>query len=371
MADGSQPPISSIPQLPVGPTPERRERKRLRAVLRPFEQKRPVLAWTLVTVDLGLYAVAFAASAATTNPLTDVVLAFVLAVMMFRASALGHDASHGALVDGRRANRWIARAVHLPSWTVECQWDFTHGIHHGFTNQQGHDFLWAPLSPQAYGMLPRWRQWAERLFRSPLGHGVYFLTQVWWRALFLFSPANKMLRSSPRRWLDTGLLVGFIALQGAVLALLNPTLAGFALAVLFAVALPLLLWAWLAGLVSYIQHTSPDIAWDDEAEREEWSTMIAGLEQTRIMTLPRPLSWLLHEPMEHVTHHLSVRIPLYNARAARRAVMQAFPGRVRVEAYAIKALLRTARTCKLFDPAGRCWVPFPSNVADPAKGMTP
>src|SRR5512141_2782588 len=39
---------------------------------------------------------------------------------------LGHDASHGALVESRRANRVIAQVFMAPSIHVEAAWDLGH-----------------------------------------------------------------------------------------------------------------------------------------------------------------------------------------------------------------------------------------------------
>ena len=54
---------------------------------------------------------------------------------------LGHDASHGALLESRRANRIVAQVCMAPSAHVEAAWDLGHNrIHHGYTTRQGFDF---------------------------------------------------------------------------------------------------------------------------------------------------------------------------------------------------------------------------------------
>ena len=72
---------------------------------------------------------------------------------------LGHDASHGALVSSRRANRVIAQVCMGPSVHAEAAWDLGHNrIHHGYTTRQGFDFVWHPstvVEYQAFGRLAR------------------------------------------------------------------------------------------------------------------------------------------------------------------------------------------------------------------------
>ena len=64
---------------------------------------------------------------------------------------LGHDASHGALLDSRRLNRVIAQLCMAPSAHVEAAWDLGHNrIHHGYTTRQGFDFVWHPATLEEY-----------------------------------------------------------------------------------------------------------------------------------------------------------------------------------------------------------------------------
>lgn len=105
---------------------------------------------------------------------------------------LGHDASHGALLDSRKANRVVAQVCMVPSFHVEAAWDLGHNrIHHGYTTRQGFDFVWHPATVQEYAAMGRFARLRHRVEWSRLGSGAYFLRTVWWQKMWRFNAPGK------------------------------------------------------------------------------------------------------------------------------------------------------------------------------------
>ena len=85
---------------------------------------------------------------------------------------LGHDASHMALFDSRRTNRFVARWCMAPSMHAEAAWDLGHNrVHHGYTTRRGFDFVWHPVTPAEYRELPLRNRLRHRFEWSWLGAG--------------------------------------------------------------------------------------------------------------------------------------------------------------------------------------------------------
>ena len=105
---------------------------------------------------------------------------------------IGHDASHGALLDSIAGNRLVAQACMAPSAHVEAAWDLGHNrIHHGYTTRQGFDFVWHPSTVEDYAAMNRYRRLQHRLEWSFLGSGAYFLRTVWWQKMWRFNAPGK------------------------------------------------------------------------------------------------------------------------------------------------------------------------------------
>src|SRR6266851_749588 len=80
---------------------------------------------------------------------------------------------------------WIGRIAFLPSLTPYSLWEIGHNLaHHGFTNLKGRDYVWTPYSPSEFARLSWIRRQLERIYRSGVGQGVYYMIEMWWKKLF-------------------------------------------------------------------------------------------------------------------------------------------------------------------------------------------
>jgi omega-6 fatty acid desaturase (delta-12 desaturase) len=270
---------------------------------------------------------------------------------------LGHDASHGALLDSRRANRVIAQICMGPSAHVEAAWDLGHNrVHHGYTTREGFDFVWHPLTPKQYADLGRLGKLRHRLEWSWLGSGAYYLREVWWSKMWRFSAPGKRHDAIVRDKVVLGSVAGVILVVTVVAGALT---GGWVAAIWLPIKLwvvPFLLFVHIIGWTVYVHHVDPDIRWWN---RKEWSQYRGQMESTTILRTPRLANWLwFHNIFVHVPHHVDVRIPFHQLPAAADAIAAAYPDTVRRSRLSIRSFLRATRVCKLYDFEAGTWLPY-------------
>ena len=332
-----------------------------KALLSAFEQSskflRPAVALAL---DLALF-VAGSALALLADPVSFKLVGTILVTAgIVRLFLIGHDACHGSFFGNRTLNAVCGRVAFLPSLTAFSLWEVGHNVaHHGFNNLKGRDQVWAPFSKAEYDALPRRRQWLERLYRSGAGWGAYYLVEMWWKKLYFASRKEIGSSRSKYKW-DSALVTAGAALWLAAVAIVaRSTGQSFALLLALAVVVPFLLWNVTIGLVVYLQHTSPAIAWF--AGRHEWQRRRAYLTATAEVRLPLGVDRLMHGIMQHHAHHLNPRVPMFTLRAAQQRLRERFPD---VCAYRLdrRTYLANVRSCKLYDYAEHAWLDFDRRV---------
>ena len=270
---------------------------------------------------------------------------------------LGHDASHGALLDSRRLNRVIAQLCMAPSAHVEAAWDLGHNrIHHGYTTRQGFDFVWHPATLEEYTAMGGLARLRHRFEWSFLGSGAYFLRTVWWDKMWHFSPPGKRHGAIVRDKITLGSLLTVVVAATAVIGALS---GGWVAAIWLPVKLfvvPFLLFVHIIGWTVYVHHVSPEIRW---WTRRDWSQFKGQMESTTILRTPRLMNRLwFHNIFIHVPHHVDARIRFDKLPKAARAIAAAYPKTVHSSRLSIRNYVRTTRACKLYDfEAGR-WLPY-------------
>jgi acyl-lipid omega-6 desaturase (Delta-12 desaturase) len=288
---------------------------------------------------------------------------FVLPLWLFAGLAvaglfvLGHDASHGALVTSRSANRLIAQVCMAPSAHVEAAWDLGHNrIHHGYTTREGFDFVWHPLTPEQYRELGTFAKLQHRLEWSWIGSGAYFLRSVWWDKMWRYNAPGKR-RNAIIRDKTTLTIAMVLALGGAATfgALTGGLVAAFWVPVkLFVV--PFLLFVHIIGWTVYVHHVAPDIRW---WPRKEWSQFRGQMESTTILRMPRLVNRLwFHNIFVHVPHHVDARIPFHQLPAAAAAIAEHYPDTVRSGRLTMRDYLHTTKSCKLYDFEQGTWLTY-------------
>ncbi|MDP9464909.1 MAG: fatty acid desaturase [Actinomycetota bacterium] len=270
---------------------------------------------------------------------------------------LGHDASHGALLDSRRLNRMIAQLCMAPSVHVEAAWDLGHNrIHHGYTTRQGFDFVWHPATPDEYRALGRLARMRHRFEWSCLGSGAYFLRVVWWEKMWRFNAPGKRHGAIVRDKITLGSLLAVVVAVSAVIGGFTGGWIGAAWIPVKLFVVPFLLFVHIIGWTVYVHHVSPDIRW---WTRREWTQFKGQMESTTILRVPRTVNHLwFHNIFIHVPHHVDARIRFDQLPKAAAAIAAAYPHTVHSSQFSVRQYVGTTRACKLYDfEAGR-WLPY-------------
>ena len=116
------------------------------------------------------------------------------------------------------------------------------------------------------------------------------------------------------------------AQQGGTLLWCNLLVSCFALsfdrsvftALCFGLLLPFVFWQMCIGLVTYCQHTHPDISW--YGNKTDWTNAKAYISATAHVYFSWTFGGLFHWIFEHPAHHVDVSIPFYHLRNTQAAI---------------------------------------------------
>ena len=343
--------------MPAPPADFIPHRKVIRSWLLPIVKKNTVYALGLVVTDLTLFAVLLAATVLLAWPVLQVLTGMAAGLVIGRLFILGHDACHQSFTPHRRLNRWLGRLVFMPSLTPYSLWDVGHNVvHHGYTNLKDFDFVWQPLSLEAYQRLPAWRKALERVYRSGWAPWLYYAVEIWWKRMVF--PSRQFMPTRRRIFTMDGLLVTGVAAAWALGLVYAASATGQSALWLLGVgfALPLFVWNALIGFVVYVHHTHTSVAWYDN--KADWSAASPFVSTTVHLTFGAGVGTFLHHIMEHTAHHVDMSVPLYRLKQAQALLETKLPGRIVVQPFSWAWYVRTARACKLYDFEQRCWTDF-------------
>ena len=307
--------------------------------------------------DVVIYAALVAALIAFDSPLLLLPLWVLAGPIISGLFIIGHDAAHGSLFKSKRLSYVIGQLAMLPSLHVYEAWVFGHNrIHHGHTVREDMDYVWHPVSPEAYREFSLAQRLLHRLKWSWLGAGVYYGWDIWWRSMMRFTPPEKIAADVRR---DRWIVLAFAAVASAALLAFGAhhykTLGG-ALWMWFKVfAVPFVAWNYSIGISVYVHHIAPDIEWHG---RREWTRFKGQMEGTTILRIPAWLNVFYHNIFLHVPHHVDMRIPFYHLPEACDAIRAHFGDVVRERSYGFRDYLRATRACKLYDFARHRWTGY-------------
>jgi acyl-lipid omega-6 desaturase (Delta-12 desaturase) len=336
------------------------QEKSARELLSEYRHTNNALALGFVSLDLVAYSGSMIVGTLTHSFFGKLVCGVVCGVFTARLFVLAHDACHQSLTSNRDLNRWLGRVSFLPSFTPFSAWELAHNsVHHVFSNWSQKDYVWAPFSKPRFDCLSAVRRALERLYRHPLGHGFYYLVEIWWKRLYF---PNKQYVADRRRYTtDSVIVTAFFAIQIVLLIWVAKTTGQrIAIQLLIMAFIPFAVWNGLMGFTIYLHHTHPDVAWF--LDRDEWKSSEAQLKGTVHVEFAVPFDTIFHHIYKHTAHHLDVGIPFYRLPDAQRAIEARFPQHVKVEQLTWSRFLKTTRTCKLYDYENHAWLDFKGQV---------
>jgi omega-6 fatty acid desaturase (delta-12 desaturase) len=277
----------------------------------------------------------------------SIVAGFMIVVLFIVA----HDACHGSLASSARVNSIIARICFLPALFPYSSWQRGHNhLHHGWTNLSERDYGWRPLALAEYQALPPWRRTLERVYRSTPGVALYAIIEIWWLRMMRIADEDYRFLDLLTSRIDRGLVFAY---AGFAVAVISP----FGLsALLMVLVVPLLVFHWLFGYVTFQQHTHPRSRWFKTLE--EWSFYEGQVVNTVHIVFPRIVELMLHNITFHGAHHVDPKVPLYKLVGAQVNLEQAFGAEMIVERWSLSSHRRLFRTCRLYDYEHHRWLDF-------------
>lgn len=276
-----------------------------------------------------------------------------LIALLFR---IGHDAGHESHFADRRLNRWVGRLSILPSYHPYSVWlHFHNGRHHAFTNLRKRDYIWVPLTQLEYDRLSVAERALERAYRTMIGVGLYYLYAVWWRKMFF--PSRVVVMKVKRDYmLDSFIVLLFFGVQLTVLAAGAAGVADFAARFALAIGFPFVVFCWLVGFASFLNHTHPQVPWF--ARPAEWSFYVGQVHCTVHMEVPKWMVFFLTDVGLHGAHHIDPRVPIWGLDKAEPRIRATAPEEIIVEKWTYRRHREIMRCCKLYDYDAHCWQDF-------------
>lgn len=307
--------------------------------------------------DIILYVAAIVTAVLAPWPAIRVLAAVSAGVITVRLSSIAHDACHRSYVKSHKWNKLIGRVAFLPALQPCGTWEVAHNvIHHSWTSVRGKDYVWIPLSKEEFDAAKPARRMLERLYRNPLGHGLYYFIELWWKRVVVPSCRWSEIPRRSQRFdivLTAAFLFVWLAAVASVCAFMGRNVA---LGMLYGVAMPVAVWFWLFGFVLYVQHTHPGAKFFKERVDQDFYDR--QLSSATHVVFPQGINRFMHGIFEHTAHHLDVTVPFYKLADAQSELERVAGERMVVERWTFGGFLRTAQVCKLYDYDRHCWLDF-------------
>ncbi|MCK9913949.1 fatty acid desaturase [Microbacteriaceae bacterium K1510] len=295
--------------------------------------------------------------------LAAAVAAGPLIALLFR---IAHDAGHGSHFADARLDRLVCQLSLLPSYHPHSVWILLHnGRHHSFTNLRDNDYIWIPKSKAEYDALGCFGRLKERAYRTTLGVGFYYLCSI---SLRMIAVRPSLVRKVKPAYLRDALVsLSFLLAQLVLLALDRPDPGTFLSRVALAIVLPILIFNWLVGFASFLNHTHPRVPWF--ARREDWSFYQGQVHCTVHVGVPPWMIFFLTDLGLHGAHHIDPRIPIWQLEPAEERIVAAAGEDIVFEPWTFARHREIMRACKLYDYDNHRWLDFAGRPTTPVIEM--
>lgn len=221
-------------------------------------------------------------------------------LMLQRIYVVGHESVHRKLAPHSQAmNDRLGRLVLLPMLVPLRVYRKIHAFHHGYNRRDLHtSALDVIVSP--WPLTPLVRAVCYLIWFLGVFAGGLFLHSLVSVVLFLFLPIATARRVSPAfdKWTPRDRMVAWAEFLSCVAFHAMVAVIGGRTAWLYALGLPLLMFAWIWSLLIYVFHYRTTIG---EATRYN----------VRVIRSHALFRWLLCNFNEHVTHHMYPNLPWY------------------------------------------------------------
>lgn len=232
-------------------------------------------------------------------------LSVVAAAFTVRVFIIQHDCGHGSFLPSRRANDAVGLLCSLMTFTPYAMWRRQHSQHHAHWNdldhrQTGVDIYSTCLTLDEFRRLSGRRKLLLRVGLHPAVSLILLPPLVF---LLLF----RVPFDAPPGWRRERRAVHYT--NAALLALYGSLGLAFGFASLLLVVLPTMIAAAIIGVWLFsLQHRFDGVRW---ARHDEWNAVMASLQGSSHLTLPRLLQWFTGNIGFHHVHHLDPKVPNY------------------------------------------------------------
>jgi acyl-lipid omega-6 desaturase (Delta-12 desaturase) len=326
-----------------------------------YAKPNSVMGYGAFALDMGGWMLCIAGVLFFEHIAAKIACSILAGVFLLNLGVLAHEAAHGALVKGKRANKALAVTMFTVLMFNYRLWIYEHHtLHHKQTNvREGNS--WAPLSPAEYEAKGPIGRALYRLYRSPtgLGIGVYYLIERWFGGHFY--PGSWLPdRFRPSAWRYTVSLGIYAVVAMTALALIAPQIApiGPVAAVVLGFIVPFLFWVTAFSLSVCLQHVAPGVPWYWDAKGVDQPVE----ELTVHIRMPWPINVFTHHAMDHPVHHINGKVPFYRLREAQAELSRMTGHRITGGTYTPGHIGEIMRVCKLYDYERHLWVDFAGQV---------
>ncbi len=343
------------------PVSESSKARELRSLMPDDRRERSyAISLGIFFLNLLVYVATFALMFVYDQPFLNIVASVLNGMVIGLLFIVGHDACHGSFTPSARINQILARLAFLPSLQPYTSWAYSHnGLHHGWSNLKGKDVVFVPFTLAEYQALSWGRRLLERIHRTAFGVGLMYLTQIWWKTELFPAPLHSP-KDKTAFFLDRLLVAAFLVVQIGAALLLSFTIPAepwyLVLRAVLLLGLSYAAWFLLIGVITFQQHTHPEVPWYDKME--EWNFYRAHIHSTPHLLHPTWLRRLLHNIMDHNAHHVDPLIPLYQLNASQHSLEDSCGRDVVTNGGSIRAYLKTLRICRLYDYEKHQWTDY-------------
>lgn len=317
------------------PTP-----KQWRTLLAPFSKACNKTAWFQLITTFTAYLAAISASVYVALAVSfwyALPLIVITSGLLVRLFVLQHDCGHGSLFVGAKRNKWAGRFLAIFTLTPLRYWSVSHNRHHatsGHLEKVVESFYIATVAE--YKAMGRWQRFKYWIYRQPWA---FIPAAVLMHMTGRLVPVFPGLRKDE---FNSVLING--ALVMTLVATLTVLLGWMFLLVLFTtVFLANALGVWLF----YVQHQYEGAKW---AREGGWNFHDSAIDNSSFFDMPRILHWFTGNIGYHHVHHLDMKVPNYNLKAAHEAVPELSERAIRLT---LADTLRCARVALWDEEQGR------------------
>jgi omega-6 fatty acid desaturase (delta-12 desaturase) len=335
----------ALPEVVVSePSPGIRDM--LRVIPRECLVKHELRAFAYLLIDFSLAAILVAVMlnmSANYWPL-EIVPSILLGVVLTGLFTIGHDAGHRAFSKSRVVENLVGHVTtSLVLWPFHV-WRISHNFHHRHTHHVDLEIAWRPATMECYRGWSPWQRQGYLLSRT----WFFFIASAFFTVLKIAQhfTGQGLSRREHRQVLGSMVVTAVIWSGYGFGCFWFGGLRGL----IFIFLIPQLVFYTCLSLITYLQHSAPDILF---LSSEEWTDSRARLGSSIHVNYPKLFDWLTHSIAWHVPHHVCPAIPHYHLKKAHEAIREAYPNLVFERTFSMSYLLSVLDQCHAIEGCNR------------------